>query len=292
VNTPVKLGVFAVALAAVFGAGAGLGAAVGPEPSEDRPAAPGHDGPADGGDHGEGYALAPASATLAGGTQAFRFRITDPSGLVVTDYEVDHDKELHLVVVSSDLVSFEHVHPVRDATGWWTVDLHGLRPGTYRAYADFAVKGGPSLVLEHELSVTGTPAPRAMPDPSTVATVDELEVALETDGLAAGESTATLRVTRDGRPVGLEPYLGAGGHLVAIRASDLAYLHVHPTGGDATRGEVEFALAIPTAGRHRLFLDFKVDGVVHTAAYTVDVAPAPHDGGEAGEPSDEQGHGH
>ena len=32
-----------------------------------------------------------------------------------------------------------------------------------------------------------------------------------------------------------EPYLGAGGHLVALREGDLAFLHVHPTGhGDAT----------------------------------------------------------
>jgi hypothetical protein len=37
-------------------------------------------------------------------------------------------------------------------------------------------------------------------------------------------------------------------------------------------GEVPFALEVPSAGRYRLFFDFQVDGVVRTAAFTVDVA--------------------
>ena len=39
----------------------------------------------------------------------------------------------------------------------------------------------------------------------------------------------------DGEPVtDLQPYLGAYGHLVALRDGDLAYLHVHPDGSPAT----------------------------------------------------------
>jgi hypothetical protein len=61
-------------------------------------------------------------------------------------------------------------------------------------------------------------------------------------------------ITRDGKPVETEPYLGAGGHLVALREGDLAFLHVHPT-----------------EGRYRLFLQFKVDGRVETVAFTREV---------------------
>ena len=39
---------------------------------------------------------------------------------------------------------------------------------------------------------------------------------------------ARLTVSRDGAPVAVQPYLGAFGHLVALREGDLAYLHVHP----------------------------------------------------------------
>jgi hypothetical protein len=286
VNTPLKLGVFAVALAGVFGAGAGLGAAVGPDRADDDTDTVAPAGPT------EGYRLRPASPDLGEGTQQFRFQITDPSGLAVTDYEVEHEKELHLIVASSDLVSFEHVHPVRDASGWWSVELHGLEPGAYRAFADFAVKDGPALVLEHDLTVPGEPVVRHQPDPAPVTTVDGLDVELVADGLAVGESRATLRVTRGGEPVVIEPYLGAGGHLVAISADDLDYLHVHPTGDDLDHGAVEFALAIPATGRYRLFFDFQVDGAVRTAAFTVDVRDAgPGDAG-GGEAPHEQEHGH
>ena len=57
---------------------------------------------------------------------------------------------------------------------------------------------------------------------------------------------------------------GAGGHLVALREGDLAYMHVHPTGTGRPAFEVEFA----DASRYRLFVQFKPDGRVHTAAFT------------------------
>jgi len=68
------------------------------------------------------------------------------------------------------------------------------------------------------------------------------------------ESDLAFDVTRDGRAVELEPYLGARGHLVALRSSDLAYLHVHPTKTAARRGQLAFATRFPSAGRYRLYL--------------------------------------
>ncbi len=79
----------------------------------------------------------------------------------------------------------------------------------------------------------------------------------------------TYRVTRAGEPVDVEPYLGAAGHLVALREGDLAYLHVHPL---AERlGEISFAATFPTAAQYRLFLQFKDAGSIQTAALTLNV---------------------
>ena len=78
----------------------------------------------------------------------------------------------------------------------------------------------------------------------------------------------------------LEPYLGALGHLVAIRASDLAYLHVHPLERQAGPGEVPFAVEVPSEGSYRLFFDFSHQGTVRTAAFTFDVGA-----GEGGTPT-------
>ena len=72
---------------------------------------------------------------------------------------------------------------------------------------------------------------------------------------AGAESRLAFDVTRDGKPVAVEQYLGAKGHLVALRQGDLAFLHVHPD-----ESSLRFMAAFPTAGRYRLFLQFKSRG--------------------------------
>ena len=98
--------------------------------------------------------------------------------------------------------------------------------------------------------------------------VDGLRVRLTEGASRAGaESQLAFAVTRNGRPVAVERYLGAKGHLVALRQGDLAFLHVHPD-----EDSLRFMAAFPTAGRYRLFLQFKTDGRVHTAAFTQEVS--------------------
>jgi len=81
----------------------------------------------------------------------------------------------------------------------------------------------------------------------------------------------------------------ACGHLVAVRASDLAYLHVHPMGeasdpATPSGPDIAFHTTFPSKGSYRLFLDFQHGDVVRTAAFTVNIggqatqatqAPAP-----------------
>ena len=122
-------------------------------------------------------------------------------------------------------------------------------------------------------------------------------VTIELSGTpAVGESLLTFSVSRDGEAIVPDPYLGASGHLVALRAGDLAFLHVHPL-GDATdhAPAVRFAAAFPTPGRYRLFLDFSVDGAVRTAAFTIEVPeatdrPDQHDTHDTTGNSHETGH--
>ena len=85
---------------------------------------------------------------------------------------------------------------------------------------------------------------------------------------SVAESELAFTVTRDGEPVETQDYLGAKGHLVALRQGDLAFLHVHP---DENR--LKFMATFPTAGTYRLFLQFKTtDGRLHTAAFTQEVS--------------------
>ena len=89
---------------------------------------------------------------------------------------------------------------------------------------------------------------------------------------AAAEAHMSFSVGRNGQPVtGLLPYLGAYGHLVALRKPTLAYSHVHPTSQDRGKGTISFSAEFPRPGTYRLFLQFRTASGVHTAAFTVTV---------------------
>jgi haloacid dehalogenase-like hydrolase len=278
-----RLAAFGIGLA-LFGAGALVGSTFGDDDASDRPARPERSDTAEQAEAvtvkglanaDAGYTFEVLTPSLAPQAPAeFRFRIVGPHG-VVSSYRDRHERPLHLVLVGRDLGVFRHVHPSLGGDGVWRVVLGPLPPGPYRAFADFAAADGPELTLGHEVTVTGEPTPRPVPAPSPTEVVDGYQVELTGTPRAGGEGEVSLTVRRDGRPVAdLEPYLGALGHLVAIRASDLAYLHVHPLEGRVGPGEVPFAVEVPSPGTYRLFFDFSHQGTVRTAAFTVEVADA------------------
>ena len=287
-RTPIRLAVVAAGLGAVFAAAVGVGAAVGPVGApEAHPAAaaPAPESAAT----GTGYVLDVLGEQPAAGTTTVAFRVLGPDGAPVTDYTQDHGEDLHLVAVRADLSGYQHVHPDRAPDGTWRVPLT-LTPGTWRLVADTTpAAADEDLALTADLQVAGTYDPQPLPGPAPVAEVDGYTVVLTGELTAGAESELTFSVSRDGRPVvDLQPYLGAYGHLVALREGDLEYLHVHPVEdahvAPAPGPHVAFAATAPSAGTHRLFLDFRHGDAVHTAAFTVQVT-----GTAADEPAT---HGH
>ncbi|MBZ9645171.1 hypothetical protein [Streptomyces sp. PSKA30] len=295
-NTAAKIGLYGAALAVTFTSAYGIGGVADPLTGK-TPSAPhaahqesnamnnsdqhtGQTPPLPGGLQisQDGYTLDLLTPRLAAGQAApLRFAIKDEAGKAVTDYARAHDKELHLIVASRDLNTFRHLHPALGSDGTWSTPLDLPAAGDYRVFADFtpAGQGAKPLTLGADLAVAGPYQPRELPPQKATAEVDGYTVTL--DGtLTAGKMTGlTLTVAKDGKPVtDLGPYLGAYGHLVALRAGDLAYLHVHPEGnpGDGTTKPgpgISFMATAPTHGAYRLFLDFKHQGTVRTAAFTL-----------------------
>jgi hypothetical protein len=179
---------------------------------------------------------------------------------------------VHLIVVRRDFVGYQHVHPKLQADGSWSVPLTLVAPGAYRAYADFEVDGA-KTVLGHDLFVAGAFTPAPLPAVRHSVRADGFEIALTHDALHANVATKLhFAISRNGKPVpAFDNYVGHRGHLVALRDGDLSYSHVHPE-PDAEVGEIVFHTELPSAGSYRLFLQFKVAGVVHTAPFTVEVA--------------------
>jgi hypothetical protein len=266
VNPLIKLAAFAAVLALAFGSAAFAGSkldvrAAKPAPEKEMEM---------GGEHGKpqavrglavsdrGLSLELERTTAPRGERAgLDFRIADRRGKTVRAFDLEHTKRMHVIVVRRDMTGFQHLHPAQRADGSWSVPVTLQDAGAYRVFADFSVDGTPHT-LAADLSVDGPI--RATPFPAVANSV-------EVDGLTVTKDDLGFTVTRDGRPVAIQDYLGAKGHLVALREGDLAFLHVHP---DERR--LQFEATFPTAGRYRLFLQFKTaDGRLHTAAFTQEV---------------------
>jgi hypothetical protein len=300
VSAPLRLAVFAALLLLVFGGAVAAGSAFGPdregaraEREDDAMAAHGEDAETGRGqdveaghgadaEHGaadpvRGLSVAEDGLELEleqtelrrGRSGELAFRVVGADGRPVEDFEVEHERRMHTIVVRRDGRGFQHVHPELGDDGVWRVPLTLPEAGAYRVFADFE-HDGEARTLAADLSVDGEADYRPLPDPaSTATTADGYEVELHGGTARAGRETElSFTVSKDGTPVRTAPYLGARGHLVALREGDLAFLHVHPEeGGDA----VSFMTEFPSEGRYRLYLQFEHDGKVHTAEFTREV---------------------
>jgi hypothetical protein len=291
VSATAKLTVFVAALAVLFGGAALAGAAIGPDRDDDVAWADpeGHTDMASATEtssetHGaarpvRGLAVAEDGLRVVvhdpelrqGRTERVRFRVVDERERTVRDFDVEHEKRMHLILARRDLTGFQHLHPEQAPDGSWSASVRLDDAGSYRLFADFS-HDGENQTLATDLRVDGDAELRALPAPQLAAKSDGgYDVRLDAGNARPGEE-ADLRftITRDGVPVQTEPYLGAGGHLVALREGDLAFLHVH-----AADDSVRFAATFPTEGRYRLFLQFKTSGPptrVQTVAFTQEVS--------------------
>ncbi len=315
-KTTTKVVGYVVGVAAVFGAAVGVGAAAGPLDDElatasDSMSDHGAGGEADS-DHAEmgpdaampaglmigqdGYTFDIAQTRLpAEADVPLRFRIVGRDGSPITEYTKEHGKDLHLIVVRRDLVGYQHLHPTLRPDGQWVAEVDLSAAGQYRAFADFTPAGSEPLTLGADISASGGYEAKPVPEPARTVRVGDYTVRLDGELVAGETSPLTLSVSKNGEPVrDLQPYLEAYGHLVALRDGDLAYLHVHPDGapGDGSTEpgpRIRFFAEVPSTGTYRLFLDFKHDGAVRTAGFTMNAGSHATSGsGDHSEPE----HGH
>lgn len=255
---------FGALLVAIFALAALAGRALDPATEAAEPADVAHHAPAPGAGADGLRLVAQTSTTLTPGRRGrLAFRVVDERGATLRDFEVEQARRMHLIVVRRDLRRFQHLHPAQDATGAWSTPLTLPDAGVYHAFADFR-SGGERKTLGLDLFAGGHFEPLALPPAAGVARVDGYDVRLAARGTRE-HPQLHFAVSRDGTPVhDLQPYLGARGHLVMLRAGDLAYEHVHPLSGD----DLAFETADVAPGSYRLFLQFRHGGEVRTAAFT------------------------
>lgn len=265
----------------------------------------------DGEDNGLTYKMMYASNPVqlsAGeaGTLSFTPKVVGKENESVA-LDLQHEKKIHLIVVSNDLSYFEHIHPEYQSDGSYQVKVlakgqafsdapgknetmfeHG---GDYILFADYKPTGGSHQVEKVPFKVNG-PSKQPVTYKAEKLSGASANYTVNLDATGGKFITGTQlhiagTVLKDGQQIdanSLENYLGAKAHMVVLSLDEKEYLHVHP---DVADGKFDLHTTFKKPGIYRGWIQFQADGKIHTIDFTLNVTQgSPDDIKNAGE-----GHG-
>jgi len=182
---------------------------------------------------------------------------------------------------------FDHVHPVRQDDGSFTLDYKFPHDGKFLLFANIMPRGQRAQVFRLPVSVNENSRAEAQPvvlsvSPAPAREVGPYHVEMIRQPralVAEREAQLAFRLERDGKPVtDLTPYIGAMGHCVVISEDTQTYLHSHPQqftsalSSEAKGGpEVSFHTVFPTPGRYKVWGQFKRGDELIVADFVVNV---------------------
>jgi hypothetical protein len=199
-----------------------------------------------------------------------RFTVLQPGKNERAKLELIHERLFHLFLISKDLTVFRHEHPELQSDGSFLLRTRLPKGGMYRVLCDFYPAGGTPQMIPKTMFLAGVGfAARLAPD-LRPQSAENLEVSLRLDPEQPLAGTKTMLFFHLNPADGLEPYLGAWGHLMAASSDLIDMTHAHPAweeGGPNT----QFNVIFPRPGLHRVWVQFQRRGVVNTVAFTVPV---------------------
>ena len=226
--------------------------------------------------------------------------------------DLQHEKKIHLIIVSEDLSYFEHIHPEYQSDGSYQVkvlpkgqayrdgagkdETRFENGGNYFLFADYLPTGGAHQVEKVAFKVNGTPkVPVAYKIEKLSGSSGNYSLKLGVTGdkfITGAQLHMTGTVMKDGKQVdanSLENYLGAKAHMVVISLNEKEYLHVHP---DVAEGKLDLHTTFKNPGIYRGWIQFQAEGKIHTTDFTLNVTQGSPDdikkaGAEHGAKGDE-----
>lgn len=231
------------------------------------------------------------------------FAIKNAKGEAVKELEIVHEKPLHLLVVSSDLAEFFHLHPEPQADGSLKMQFAFKNGGRYKLYADFKPKGSPAQVKTLDLDVSGPPGEKEAlaADEKLEKTIGGIRVLMKPDAELASNRDVNLDFSvfdaRTGElATGLQKYLGESAHFVIISEDLKEFVHAHPMSRDAVKSGqaqkgkdgrlmnapehsmVSAHVKFPKAGLYKIWAQFQRNGGVIDVPFVVSVKEGSKEG--------------
>ncbi|MGI2293363.1 hypothetical protein [Paenibacillus sp. GXUN7292] len=184
------------------------------------------------------------------------------------ELEPSHDKLMHVIVVSSDLQQYFHLHPEKQRDGIFSQKIN-LKDNVYNVFVDIKPKNLNYVVEPIQIHVGDTDLAnndaKLIPDTQFTKMVNAqaIELKMESDIQAHKEVTLDFDML-GGKP---QPYLGALGHVVILDGSGENFVHVHPISSDKTVFHTHFH----KPGLYKIWAEFKFNDQVNVYPYIINV---------------------
>lgn len=207
------------------------------------------------------------------------------SGDPIREFELVHDKLMHLIIVGQDLSYFAHIHPTLEDNGESFTIVHTFpESGRYKLWIDFKPKGRNQTLIAFRINVTGHPIHKPVTlvhdRKYTKESLDrkyQISLKLPEKLLTHNDADIVFSISDiEGNPVtDLEPLMGAGGHSVIISSDIREFLHMHPTeevdrswkGGP----DISFRTNFPKPGLYKAWGQFQHQGKLLIADFILEV---------------------
>jgi outer membrane murein-binding lipoprotein Lpp len=216
-------------------------------------------------------------APKSGEETKIELSLSDAAGKPIEKFDVNHEKLMHLIVVSEDLSTFNHIHPDYKGNGKFEVTTAFPNGGSYKLYADFIPTGSTQMTITSQLKVDGEKqaAQPLVKDATLTKEVDGVSASLNISSLKSGQEVDliyTLNDAKTKKPItDLQPYLGAIGHVVILSEDLNRYLHVHPKEGNESGPTAEFSTSFPEPGMYKIWGQFQRGGKSFIVPFTVEM---------------------
>lgn len=204
-------------------------------------------------------------------------------GDAIKEFELVHDKPMHLIIVRDDLSYFDHLH-LEPQNGVFAASYSFPSAGDFKLWVDVKPRGGRQFLTAFRLRIEGQPLydriPLAIDNQFTKAVMNgqyRVSLALPSElGIHNGANLKFNIADKKGKPItDLQPMLGAKAHAIIISEGVRDFLHVHPEeevssnwrgGPDAT-----FHAQFPKAGLYKTWVQFQHHDKTITADFVVSV---------------------
>ncbi|QBP41254.1 hypothetical protein [Paenisporosarcina antarctica] len=187
----------------------------------------------------------------------------------VPELEFNHEKLLHLIIVSEDLNEYFHLHPVQKNDQAFEIDI-ALTGHSYKAFVDIKPKRknytikGISVPTGENIDTRQNMSTGLNIDEQGTKEINGVIVEFQHDSFETGKD---INLNFNIKNAIAEPYLGALGHVVIIDEKAEKFIHVHPISNESTFFQTQF----DNPGLYKLWAEFKFDGAVTVYPFVIKV---------------------